>query len=99
MREKCKINSQIKFKTSILKSSLRNYSDAYTLVNRTITITGDGADDNAKRLDERYKGVIFKNCASFIDCMCEINNTQVENAKDLDVLMSMYDLIEYCNNY
>ena len=68
-------------------------------MNRTITITGDGADDNAKRLDERYKGVIFKNCASFIDCICEINNTGVENAKDLDVLMSMYDLIEYCNNY
>ena len=78
--------------------SLRDYSDAYILVNRTITIIGDGAD-NAKLLDERYKTVIFKNCASFVDCISEINNTRVHNAKDLDVLISMYNLIEYCNNY
>ena len=55
-------NSQIKFKTSMLRSSLCDYSDAYTLVIGTITITGAGADDAAKRLDERNRGVIFKNC-------------------------------------
>ena len=94
-----KTNSQIKFKTSTLMSSLRDYSDACILVNRTVTIIGDGAEDNAKRLDERYKGELFKNCASFVDCISEINNTRVHNAKDLDVLISMYNLIEYCNNY
>ena len=41
----------------------------------TITITGAGADDNAKQLNERNKGVIFKNCAPFIDCTSEMNNT------------------------
>ena len=53
-------NSTIKFKTSMLMSSLCDYSDAYILVNGTITITGDGDDDNAKRLDEGNKGIIFK---------------------------------------
>ena len=53
----------------------------------TITVTGAGADDAAKRLDERNKGVIFKNCAPFTDYVSEINNTQVDNAEDLDVVM------------
>ena len=56
-------DSRIKFKTSILKTSLCDYSDAYIRASRTITTDGGGADDNAKRLDERNKGVIFKNCA------------------------------------
>ena len=50
-------NSQVKFKTSILKSSLYDYSDAYILTSGTMTLTGAGTDDNAKRLDERNKGV------------------------------------------
>ena len=53
-------NSQIKFKTSLLKTSLCDYSDAYILVYGTITITGAGNDDPARHLDERNKGVIFK---------------------------------------
>ena len=53
----------------------------------TITVTGVGADDAAKRLDERNKGVIVKNCAPFTDYVSEINNTQVDNAEDLDVVM------------
>ena len=51
-------NNQIKFKTSIIRSNLCDYSDAYKLVSGTITIDGAGADDNAKRLDEQNKGVI-----------------------------------------
>ena len=51
-------NNQIKFKTSIIRSNLCDYSDAYILVSGTITIDGAGADDNAKRLDEQNKGVI-----------------------------------------
>ena len=65
-------NSQIKFITSMLRSRLCDYSDAYILVSGTITITGAGADDAAKRLDERNKGVIFKNCAPFTDSISEI---------------------------
>ena len=82
-------NSQIKFKTSMLRSSLCDYSNAYIIVSRTVTITGAGADDAAKRLDERNKGVIFKNCAPFTDCISEINNTQIDNAKYIDVEMPM----------
>ena len=92
-------NSQIKFKTSMLKSSLWDYSDAYILVSGTITIDGAGADDAAKPLDERNKGVIFKNFVPFTDFISKINNTQIDNAKDLDVVMPLYDLIEYTDNY
>ena len=42
---------------------------------------------------------MFKNCAPFTDCISKINNTQVDNAKDIDTVMPMYDLIEYSNNY
>ena len=66
-------NSQITFKMSLLKSSLCDYSNAYILLSGTITITGAGADDATKRLDEINKGVIFKNCAPFTDCISEIN--------------------------
>ena len=55
-------------------------------------------DDAAKKLDEREKGVIFKNCARFADCMTEINNTQIDKAKNIDAVMPMYNLIEYNNN-
>ena len=75
------------------------YNDAYILVSGTITITGAGADDAAKRLDERNEEVIFKNCAPFTDCISEINITQIDNAKHLDVVMPMYNLIEYIDNY
>ena len=92
-------NSQIKCKTSMLRSSLCNYGYAYILVSGTITITAAGADDAAKRLNERNKAVIFKNCAPFTDCISEINNTQTDNAKYRDVVMPMYNLIEYSNNY
>ena len=93
------VNGQIKFKTTMLKSSLCDYSDAYNLVKGTITIAGAGADAAARQADERDKGVIFKNCAPFINCTSEINNTQVDNAKDIDIAMPMYNLIEYSDNY
>ena len=92
-------NSQIKFKTSKLRSSFCNYSDVYILVSETIAITGAGTDDVAKQLDEREKGVIFKNWEPFIDCISEINNTQMDNVKYIDVVIPMYNLIEYSNNY
>ena len=83
----------------MLKSSLCDYSDAYVLVKGTITINGRGSDDVARRADERGKGVSFKNCVPFINCISEINNTQIDNAKDIDIVMPMYSLIEYSDNY
>ena len=83
----------------MLKTSLCDYSDAHILVNWTIAITAVGEDDGAKQLDGRNKGVIFKNCATFTDCISEISNAQIDNAKYLDVVMLMYNLIEYSDNY
>ena len=75
------------------KSRLCDYSDTYILVCGTITITGEGPDIAAKQLDERNKEVIFKNCAPFTDCISDISNTQIDNAKCLDVVVLMYNLI------
>ena len=91
--------NSIKFKTTMLRSNLCDYADAYLLVNGTITIIGDGGDDAAKRADERDKGVIFKNCAPFTKCISRINNTEIDNAKDIDIVMTIYNLIENSDNY
>ena len=69
------------------------------LVSGPIKIDGERDNDAAKRVDERNKSVIFKNCSLITDCISEINNTQIDNAKDLDVVMLMYNSIEYSNNY
>ena len=98
-RGACNVNSQIKFKTTMLRSSLCDYSDAYILVNGKIRITGAGDDAAARQADERDKGVAFKNFASFTNCISEINNTQIDNAKDIDTVMPMYNLREYSDNY
>ena len=68
-------------------------------VKATITIVGAGADAAARLADEREKGVIFKNCAPFTKCISRINGTDIDNAQDIDIVMPMYNLIEYCNNY
>ena len=92
-------NSQIKFKTTMLKPSLCDYSDAYNHVKGKITITGTGADAAARQADERDNGVAFKNCVPSTICISEINNTQIDNCKDIDIVMPMYNLIEYSDNY
>ena len=91
------VNSDIRFK--MLKSSLYNYNDAYILVKGEITINVVGADAAARQGDETDKGVISKNCTPFINCKSEINNTEIDNAKDIDIAMPMYNLIEYSDNY
>ena len=91
------VNSQIKFKTTMLKSSLCDYSNAYTFVKGTISVNNTAAQGAA--VNNKNKKVIFKNCAPFTNCISEINNTQIDNAKDIDIVMSLYNLIEYCNNY
>ena len=92
-------NADIKFKTTMLKSDLCDYADAYIFVKGTITIAGAGADAAARQLDERNKGVIFKNCAPFTKCISRINGTDIDNARDIDIVMPMYNLIEYSDNY
>ena len=92
-------NSDIRFKTTMLKSSLCDYSDAYVLVKGRITITRAGDDAGARQANKRNKGVIFKNCAPFTNCKSEINNTEIDHAKDIDIVMPMYNLIEYGDNY
>ena len=89
-------SNDIKFKTTMLRSNLCDYADGYILVKRTITITATGDDDATNRADERDKGVTFKNCAPFTKCVIRINNN---NAQDIDIVMPMYNLIEYSNNY
>ena len=66
-----------------------------------MTITGRPPDTNAatKQTKKGDQEVIFKNCGSFTDCINEINNTQVDNTKDLDVVISMYNLIKCSDNY
>ena len=91
------VNSQIKFKTTMLKSSLCDYSDAYILVKGTITVNNTTAQGAAA--NNTNKKVIFKNCAPFTICISEINNTQIDNAKDIDIVMPMYNLIEYSDHY
>ena len=91
------VNSQIKFKTTMLKSSLCDYSDAYNFVKGTISVNNTAAGGAA--VNNGDKKVIFKNCAPFTNCISEINNTQVGNAKDIDIVMPMYNLIEYGDNY
>ena len=83
----------------MLKSGLCDFSDAYILVSETKTFTGLGADDSVKQPDERKKRTIFKNCVPFTDCINEINKTQIDNAKDIDNVMPMHNLIEYSNHY
>ena len=91
------VNSQIKFKTTMLKPSLCDYSDAYILVKGTISVNKTAAAGAAANNDDRK--VIFKNCGPFTKCISEISNTQVDNAKDIIIVMPMYNLIEYSDNY
>ena len=73
----------------MLKSSLSDYSDAYILDKLTITIPNTtAADSNTNNANKKIK---FKNLAPFINCINEINNTQVDNAKDIEIEMSMYN--------
>ena len=87
------VNRQINFKTSMLRSILCHYSDAYILLKGNISVNNTAvADVNANNTNKK---VIFKNRAPFTDCISKINNTQVANAKDIDIVMPMYNLIEY----
>ena len=86
-------NKSIRFKTPMLRSDLCDYADAYILVSGTITVTG-----NHPR-DRENKPVILKNNAPFVSCITRINGELIEDADDLDIVMPMYNLLEYSKNY
>ena len=93
------VNSDLRFKTPSLKSCLCNYNDACILVKVITTIAGAGADAAAvKEADERDKEVIFKNCASFINGKSEISNTEIDYVRNIDIVIPLYNLIEYNDN-
>ena len=78
------VNRQIGFKTLMLRYSLCDYSDSYILVKGNISVNKTAATD-------AY--------APFIDCISKINSTQVDKDKDIDIVMPMYNLIKYSDNY
>ena len=83
----------------MLRSNLCDYADAYILVKGTITVTRTGDNAAAIQADERGKGVTFKNCAPFTKCISRINNTDIDTAQDIDIVIPMYNLIEYSDIY
>ena len=85
-------NKEIRIKTPMLRSDLCNYSDLYTVVKGDIIVT---SPNNAKR----NKSVTFNNNAPFINCITKINGIKIDNAEDIDVVMPMYNLLEYSKNY
>ena len=93
-------DKSIRFKTPMLRSNLCDYSDAYILVKGTITVTAPGVNNNANNIrDKRNRPVILKNNAPFVSCITIINGELIEDADDLDIVMSMYNLLEYSKNY
>ena len=84
-------NKEIRIKTTILRSDLCDFSDAYIVVKGDITVTNP---NNTKR----NKVVVFKNNAPFINCISKINGIKIDNAEDLDVVMPMYNILEYSKN-
>ena len=84
----------------MLRSNLCDYSDAYVLVKGTITVTAPGVNNNANNVrDKRNRLVILKNNAPFVSCITIINGELIEDADDLDIVMPMYNLLEYSKNY
>ena len=87
-----RVNKEIRIKTPMLRSDLCDFSDTYIVVKWDITVTDP---DNAKR----NKAVTFKNNAPFINCISKTNGVQIDKAEDLDVVMPMYNFLEYSKHY
>ena len=86
-------NKSIRFKTPILRLDLCDYAHAYILVSGTITVAGNHPKDR------QNKPVILKNNVPFMSCITRINGDSIEDADDLDIVMPMYNLLEYSKNY
>ena len=90
-------NKSIGFKTPMLRSDLCNYADAYILVNGIITVTANAGANNIR--DKKDRKLILKNNAPLVSCITRINGELIEDADDLDIVMPMYNLLEYSKNY
>ena len=90
------VNKEIRIKTSMLRSDLCDFSDAYIVVKGTITLT---KTDRIRFIDIRNRFLAFKNNTPFTNCISKINNVLIDKAVDLDVVMRMYNLLEYSVNY
>ena len=77
----------------MLRSDLCDFSDAYIVVEGGVTLEGDND------ADKQNKNLAFKNNAPFINCISKINGVKTDNAEDLDVVIPMYNLLEYSKNY
>ena len=90
-------NKSIRFKIPMLRSDLCDYADAYILVNGTITVTANAGANNIN--DKKNRPLILKNNVPFVSRITRINNELIEDADDLDIVMPMYNLLEYSKNY
>ena len=93
--DRYKPSKQIRFKTSMLRSDLCDYSDAYIVVKGDITLT---KTNGRGIIDIRNRFLAFKNNAPFTNCISKINNVLIDNAEDLDIVMPMYNFLEYSKN-
>ena len=91
--DRYKPSNKIRVKTSMLRSDLCDYSDAYIVVKVIVEVNGTANNDRKNR------SLAFKNNAPFISCISKINGVLIENAEDLDVVMPVYNLLEYSKNY
>ena len=91
-----KPNKQIIFKTSMLRSDLCDYPDAYIVVKGNIVLT---KANGRRTIDIRNRFLAFKNNAPFTNWISKINNVLIDNAEDLDIAMPMYNFLEYSKNY
>ena len=80
--------NEITYNTEILESNLRDYNDAYILVRDDVTFIAASATQ-----------VAFKNCAPFSKCIPKIDEATIDDDEDLDLVMSMYSVIEHRSNY
>ena len=92
VKDRYKPSKQIRLHTSMLRSDLRDYSDAYIVVEGTINVT----DPNNNAYDKK---LAFRNNKPFISWISKINNTLIDSAEDLNIVIPMYNLIEYSKNH
>ena len=85
----CSVKMNTRFKTSILNSDLCDNSYAYIVVRERKTVEDNDSNNQAN------KNKIFKNNAQFRSCISKFNNTIIDNVKVLDIVMPMYNLLEY----
>ena len=94
--DRYKPNKQISFKTSMLRSDLCYFSDAYIVVKGDITLT---KTHRKGIIDIRNRFLATKNKAPFTNCISKINNVLTDNVKDLDTVIPMYNFLEYTKKY